>query len=164
MPANSEISEAIARLKKYRAEIDNEISILEAADKVLLSRRLNETGGGVTVQVSSLSASPGRRESPVQTPAQINRPLPRVVADAAAMVMAKGPVWRVLSQLATEIAEAGVAIPGNPVNNLSTILSRHKSLLGFVSDRQRGWALSSRLAETDVLASGATLGHAAQKE
>ena len=69
-----------------------------------------------------------------------------VAATAASILKSAEAVWVPLSSLADQIAAAGVRIGGDPLGNLSTILSRHKEELRLTHEKKRGWALLERAA------------------
>lgn len=158
MTTRPDIRAALERMRKQREALEADMAILEMADSVLAkyeSPVVSSSAANQFVPDAELIA----RASTLTAFAK-----PAAVAEAARKAMAEGAVWRQLPQLRGEIEETGIKIAGvDPVNNLSTILSRNKEKLGFVADKRRGWALASRVGGHDGLSSGAELGQAAQK-
>lgn len=124
----------LKRLRKQRDQIDHEISVLEEAERVLSRYTDAEPLAAAAPVVAQLLAGDQKFSKPAE------------VAAAAKVAMSDGPIWVQLPELRAKIETGGLKIAGSdPVSNLSTILSRNKATLGFVSDKRRGWALTARL-------------------
>jgi hypothetical protein len=150
MKPTSEITTAIELLQRKRAalvaEIDADIEALERAAAVL--SRHSDVPEETPDVTSSAKDSSGRAAAK-----------PHDVARVAAELLRRGPTWHALAAIHMGLGSAGIIVGGaDPVNNLSTILSRHKGEFGFVADKRLGWALAERVNGPELLATGKTNG------